>query len=67
VIKTRENYPVSWQVLAGAACAYVGGQKDVPEAVNVKLIEIIFGEIQFEPAAEIFDASFKLFPVKGRD
>ena len=57
----------SRQILAGAACADVGGQKDVPEPVNVELIEIIFGEVQLEPAVEILDASFKLFPVKGCD
>ena len=54
-------------VLAGAACADVGGQKDVPEPVNVELIEIIFGEVQFETTMEVLDASFKLVPVQGRD
>lgn len=43
------------------------GQKNVPEAVNVELIEIIFGEIQLETAVEVLYASFKLVPVKGRD
>ena len=45
----------------------MGSQKNVPEAVNVELIEIIFGEVQFETAVEILDASFKLVPAKGRD
>jgi hypothetical protein len=45
----------------------VGGKKDVSEAVNVELVEIIFGEVQLETAVEVLDASFKLFPVKSRD
>jgi hypothetical protein len=58
---------VKYLVLAGVACADVGRQKNMPEPVNVELIQIIFGEIEFETAVEIFDASFKLVPAKGRD
>ena len=67
VIEMRENCPVSRQVLTGAVCADVGSQKDMPEPVNVELIEIIFGEVQFETTVEVLDASFKLVPVQGRD
>jgi hypothetical protein len=56
---------VSWQILAGAACADVSGQENVPEPVDIELIEIILSEIQFETSVEVFDASFKLIPVEG--
>jgi hypothetical protein len=39
----------------------------VPEAVNVEMVEVLFGEIELEPAFEISDASFKLIPVEGCD
>ena len=53
------------QILTGAVCADVSGKENVPQAVNIELIEIILGEIKFETSVEIFNASFKLLPVEG--
>ena len=43
----------------------MGSQKDMPEPVDIELIEIVFGEVQFETTMKILDASFKLVPVES--
>jgi hypothetical protein len=45
----------------------VSGEKDVPEAVNVEMVEVFFSKVELEPAFEVSDASFKLIPVEGCD
>jgi len=45
----------------------VSGKEDVPETVNVEVVEVFFGEIELETASEVSDASFKLVPVEGCD
>ena len=45
----------------------MSGKEDVPEAVNVEMVEVFLGEVEFEPAFEVPDASFKLIPVEGCD
>jgi hypothetical protein len=45
----------------------MGGQKDVPEAVYIEIVKVVLGEIEFESASEVPNASFKLLPVEGRD
>jgi hypothetical protein len=37
------------------------------KAVDIQPVEIIFGEVELEAAFEVFDSSFKLIPVEGRD
>ncbi len=44
-----------------------GGQKNVAEAVETERVEIIVGEVELEPAAEILDAFFKFIPAEGGD
>ncbi len=44
-----------------------GGQKNVAEAVETERVEIVVGEIELEPAAEILDAFFKFIPAEGGD
>lgn len=46
---------------------YECGQEDVPEAVDAEVIEIIFGEIQFESSAEVSDPSFELISGQRSD
>jgi hypothetical protein len=47
--------------------ADLGGEENVPEAVNIELFEIIVGEVKFEAAFEISDALFDFVPVESRD
>jgi hypothetical protein len=47
--------------------ADLGGEKDVPKAVDIEFFKVIIGEIQFESSFEIFDASFNLVSVEGGD
>ena len=49
------------------ACADVRGEEDMSKTVDIELFEVIFGEVEFEAAFEVSDASFKLIPVEGRD
>jgi hypothetical protein len=44
-----------------------GGQEDVAEAVETERVEIVVGKVELEPAAEILDSSFELFPAEGGD
>jgi hypothetical protein len=49
------------------ACADVCGKKDVAKAVNVELVQVILGKVEFEAAFEVPDSSFKLISVECRD
>jgi len=48
-------------VLISPLCIYYGGEKDMPEPVNGKVVEIIFGKIQLKSSSEAFDLLLKLF------
>ena len=52
--------------MSGAG-ADVGGEEDVPQAVDIELFQVIFGKVEFEAAPKVFDSPFKLIPVEGRD
>ena len=54
-------------ILTWDAGADVGGEEYVSETVDIERVEVIFGEVEFEAAFEVSDASFKLIPVEGRD
>jgi len=53
--------------LAVGAGAYVSGEEYVSEAVDIKVVEIVFGEIELESATEVLDTPFKFIPVEGCD
>ncbi len=73
----REDGPRGWIVvrvrlsaeaaLRVGAAVDEGGQEDVAEAVEAERVEIVVGEVELEPAAEILDAAFELIPAEGGD
>jgi hypothetical protein len=55
------------EVLTRGAGADVGGEEYVAQAVDIEIFEVVFGEVEFESAFEVSDASFKLVSVEGCD
>ncbi len=62
-----ELFFCAWIACSAGAGVDQGGQQDVPEAVETDAVEVGVGEVEFEPAPEVFDSLLEVLPAQDGD